>query len=393
MPGTHSPPVIVVGAGFAGCLAALRLHAQGHRVRVIDQGDACTAVFRAEKLEPEQVEGLRALGAWDAVRGCLTAVSEVGSFRDGAIERRCYEDHFSMRYPDLVNALRGCVAERIGIDVQRVTDLAAHEGLAKVRLASGEEHTARLCVLATGSATTLARVGLPVELDEQVTSLNLGFDVRLRGDGRRVPEAFNYHSSAPHRDGVHYVTFFPMGELVRVNAFTAWRADDARIRRLSAHPVETLHELLPRLRELYGDFECVSKVRSARTRYHRVADAMAGIVAIGEAYQSVSPATGMGLTRCVTDVQALERHVAQWPQHAPVSAEQIRAFYADPTKVAIDTEARDGWRWFCDSVHGRSLKWRLKRSPFASAIRWMRSRSKARRPCDGRHGPEEQVAS
>lgn len=391
MPGTHSPPVIVVGAGFAGCLAALRLHAQGHRVRVIDQGDTCTAIFRAEKLEPEQVEGLRALGQWDAVRECLTEVSEVGSFRGGVVERRRYEDHYSMRYPDLVNALRHRVADRIGIDVHRVTGIESHAGGAKVRLASGEEHAARLCVLATGSATTLARVGLPVASDEQVTSLNLGFDVRLRGSGRCVPEAFNYHSSAPHRDGVHYVTFFPMGELVRVNAFTAWRADDPRIRQLSARPVDTLHELLPRLREFYGEFDCVSKVRSARTRYHQVADATAGIVAIGEAYQSVSPATGMGLTRCLTDVQALARHVASWPGGEPIGEQRIRSFYADPDKVRVDVEARDGWRWFCDSVHGRSLKWRLKRSVIASALRWAMARTRSRGAGAGAAG--QQVAS
>ena len=83
---------------------------------------------------------------------------------------------------------------------------------------------------------------------------------------------------------------------------------------------------------------------------------------IGEAYQSVSPATGTGLSKCLTDIHVLLRHLAMWRQHDCVPGSAIDAFYQDPEKVAADDRSRDGWRWFYDCAHGRSLRAHLRRS-------------------------------
>ncbi len=364
-------PVAIVGAGFAGSVAALSLHARGIAVRVIDQASASAPLFRAEKLEPEQADALRSLDLLQTVLPCCTPIREIAAWRDGRLERHRQVRQYAMRYQDLVNLLRREVQTRVGIEVARVTAITARDDGCHLQLADGSSKHFRLCILATGSATAASRAGLVAATDEHLTSLNFGFDIRPLG-ARDVPLAFNHHSRHPHRDGLHYATFFPLGDIVRVNVFTAWAADDARVRAFVADPRATLLALLPRLREFYGDWQCVSRVQTAQTRFHRLAGAPSpALLALGEAYQSVSPATGMGLSRCLTDVRALLRHAASWPASGVISAAQIAAFHADPEKVAMDEQARTAWQWFHDSVHGRSLRWRIKRGPVGAALRWL----------------------
>src|ERR1700687_2256752 len=57
-----SAEIIVVGAGLAGATAAAVLGQQGRRVILVDPRPSCPPVFKAEKLEPDQVQILRQLG-------------------------------------------------------------------------------------------------------------------------------------------------------------------------------------------------------------------------------------------------------------------------------------------------------------------------------------------
>ena len=62
-----SADVIVVGAGLAGTCAAQTLGSRGFSVILVDPQSHCPALFRAEKLEPDQVQLLRKLGLFNHV--------------------------------------------------------------------------------------------------------------------------------------------------------------------------------------------------------------------------------------------------------------------------------------------------------------------------------------
>src|SRR5579864_9020151 len=54
-----SAEIIIVGAGVAGAALAAVLGAQGRRVILVDPRSSCPQVFKAEKLDHEQVQQLR----------------------------------------------------------------------------------------------------------------------------------------------------------------------------------------------------------------------------------------------------------------------------------------------------------------------------------------------
>ncbi len=358
-PSAHDGEVLVIGAGFTGAITAILLHRAGVPVRLFDATAAYPNAFRAEKLEADQSRLLAACGLLDVVVTPGSRIRKVESLRGSVWRTREHDGHHGIRYGDTVNRLRGEATARVGLDQRRVVGVDGDERCCRVRLADGRVVVGRLAVLASGSATLLRRAGVD-STTATMTSLTFGFDAVPAG-GNPAP-ACNHHSPAPHRDGVHYATVFPIDDAVRVNLFTAWGPDEPRVAEVVGDPISALGRLCPRLYERCPPLAAASRVQVARTDYHRVASAPPGLVVLGEAYQSVAPATGMGLGKCLTDALVLARHLPGWLRAGRVDSASIRSFYSDPEKARVDDTARDAWRWFHDSVHGRSLRSLLRRA-------------------------------
>lgn len=353
--------VLIVGGGFVGSVLTAVLRDAGYRTHTVDRTEQYPDAFRAEKLEPDQSALLRRFALLHAVSPPDTEISRVLTFENGRMRPRHHDGQFGIRYHDTVNSLRRLAQERGSWSTQRVTRVGSDDQGAIAHTADGGQHRARLCVIASGSPALLANSGVAVAGDAGLTSLSFGFDVESLAGGQL--QACNYHSEAPGRDHVHYATLFPIGEAFRVNVFTSWALDEARTRHFAEQPDATMRRLFPRLQDFVGAFRCTTRVQIGRTTWHRVqTPSPDGVVVLGDAYQSVSPATGMGLSKCLTDVEVLLRHLAAWREHVCVPGPAIDALYQDPAKRRCDDQARDAWRWFHDFVHGRSLKARLRRS-------------------------------
>ncbi len=52
----NSADVVVIGAGMAGCISAKLLSDQGLKVVLVDKFEKSPPVFRAEKIEKDQID-------------------------------------------------------------------------------------------------------------------------------------------------------------------------------------------------------------------------------------------------------------------------------------------------------------------------------------------------
>jgi hypothetical protein len=89
----------------------------------------------------------------------------------------------------------------------------------------------------------------------------------------------------------------------------------------------------------------------------------------------VCPATGFGLSKALTDVDALANDcVPRWLSSSGMGEEKIAEFYRAPTKVATDRRA------ITNALHQRrlaidpSFPWRFRRARTFGAM-WLRGRA------------------
>lgn len=361
-----APDVLVVGGGFAGSVATAALSAAGYQTHTFDRTVRYPDAFRSEKLEPDQSKLLRGFDLLDKVSPADCRLASVDTYERGRVHTRRYEGHYGIRYDDTVNSLRAVAQQGTRWTNERVDQISSDADGVTVQTAGGHEHRGRLCVIASGRPSLLDDCGIEIERDLGLTSLTFGFDVEADGD--HPLQAFNYNTEAPERDHTHYATLFPIGDAWRFNVFTSWSLNEERTRTFAQQPLETMRALFPKLEEYTGTYRVTTRVQMGRTTWHRVQQPSPdGILVLGEAYQSVSPATGMGLSKCLTDIYVLLRHMRTWRGRARVPGAAIDEYYRDPLKQACDDRARDGWKWFYDCAHGRGLKSRLRRSRLMNA--------------------------
>jgi 2-polyprenyl-6-methoxyphenol hydroxylase-like FAD-dependent oxidoreductase len=90
--------------------------------------------------------------------------------------------------------------------------------------------------------------------------------------------------------------------------------------------------------------------------------ARARMVLIGDAYQSVCPSTGTGLSKVLTDVDVLcNEFVPRWMAAGSIATSDVAAFYAHERKKAVDDHALRDALAGRDSVLATSLRWRVRR--------------------------------
>jgi 2-polyprenyl-6-methoxyphenol hydroxylase-like FAD-dependent oxidoreductase len=274
-----------------------------------------------------------------------------------------------MDYQGTVNTFRGALRARELLQVRKIARLQDADDHCAIVFEDGAVLRARLAVMATGGSS-LARTSLGLSAGRKgaLTSTSFGFHAEPTGvDGFRF-DAFN---TIPDRfiNGLHYGTFFPVGGRMRVNIFTCWHPSGPEGKAFRADPAAAMGDLFPHLIRHSGPFRISGKVQVFTTRYYRQrSEHLKSVILVGDEFQSVSPATGMGISKCLTDVQAATGMLAALRDDPAVPLD-VSAYFRNPAKRRVDEDARRRWEWANESATSRSLRTRLKKLKRALSAR------------------------
>jgi 2-polyprenyl-6-methoxyphenol hydroxylase-like FAD-dependent oxidoreductase len=355
--------VLIVGAGLAGSAAAAVLARRGLSVTVIDPYAEFPPLFRAEKIEPDQAALLQSLGLLDKVKQKTRIISEIIHGRAGRVLRRRQIEQFGISYCDIVNQVRAQIPEQVEFRLGRVEKITPDQSRPRVELADGSVRVGRLLILASGMSGRLPeQLGIEKRMVKEELSMAFGFMIE-RIDGQAFPfDAVTYYTGTL-ADKVGYVTLFRMGNAMRANIFAYWPAKDATTKELLREPGTALPRLLPGLDQLIGSYAVQGKIEPFKIDLYRMQQcARAGMVLIGDAYQSVCPSTGMGLSKVLTDVDVLcNEFVPRWMAAGSIATSDVAAFYVHERKSAVDDCALHQALAGRDSVLATSLHWRVRR--------------------------------
>ena len=355
--------VAIVGGGLAGSLAAALLGRDGHRVALIDVNDVYPPDFRCEKLAGEQPRLLRELGLFDALDGIATPIDTMHVARFGRLVERMPSLEYGFLYQDLVNAVRRRIPSAVDRITGRVEDIVAGDDRQRVVMASREPIEARLVVLAAGPLDGLQqKLGIARRTIRNGHSLTIGFDVAPAGRAAFPFPALTYYGDRLAQR-IGYVSFFPLGDVMRANLF-CYRGHDADwARAFRQNPQAMLFDSLPGLHRLTGDIEITSKAQVRRTDLYVSENHLrGGVVLVGDAFQASCPATGTGTTRVMTDVGQLCRsYLPQWLGSPGMGAEKIAQFYDDPVKRACDRDTLQLAEYGLSFATDRGMMWHARR--------------------------------
>jgi 2-polyprenyl-6-methoxyphenol hydroxylase-like FAD-dependent oxidoreductase len=379
---THKADIAIVGGGLAGSMAALVLGRAGYNVALIDIHAAYPPDFRCEKFANEQIDLLRGLGLFDEIAVLTTPVPEMVVARFGRLVERTGRPEYGFAYEHVVNALRAKLPRNVAFIVGRAAALATGRDRQRATLSSGEVIEARLIVLATGLGDALRQgLGIARHVIRDRHSLSAGFDVApAPGETFGFPALTYFGERTAER--MAYVSFFPIGDAMRVNLFCYRGHDGEWAKAFKSAPRATLFAAMPGLRRFVGDFQTTGKVKIRVVDLQRVENVRRdGVVLVGDAFQTTCPAAGNGVTRVLTDVDRLcNTHVPRWLASAGMGAEKIAQFYDDDVKVECDRKtahAAEYCRHFSinDGPFWRARRWRAYLRPRARA--WIaRARSR-----------------
>lgn len=346
--------VVVVGAGLAGAAAAAVLNRAGCDVVVVDRHSTYPADFRAEQLVGSQTDALRRLGLLDGIVGQTTPMPSATAACYGTVIDATYSLHYGLRYEDMVNAARS-LATGARFVTGRVAQVVTGPDTQRVVLADGTTLETRLVVLATGpnGAELFPPLGIERTMLSENHSLTLGFDVQTAS--RRILVYYGERAG----DRMDYLTVFPIGGTMRANLFCYADPSDPWARSFKLNPKQALLDVMPSLERTIGPFEVIGKVQVRPNSIQRAENVrqQAGVVLIGDAYQSSCPAVGTGIGRILADVEVLSRLVPLWLATPGMGADKVEQFYNDGAKCRFDAQAlRDarhrralctqtGWRW------------------------------------------------
>lgn len=362
---SDSADVAIIGGGFAGACTARVLAARGIRCVLIDRRATFPDLFRAEKIEPDQAALLRSLGLLSLRRPLAPPVGTIMDFATGGAGTVDTIEQYGISYADTVNSLREDLPELCDFRVDEVVAITADGKNPVVGLASGASIGCRLVVLAAGGSDALARsLGLTRTYRHDLISLTYGFDLEYAES--RDPYIRGLNVQAPKNSvGIDYLTVFPIGSRRRANLFTQQRPKDPIVGSLKADFQGTLARVFPEAGDRLGPWSVTSKIQVVPTTYARMrgSRSVPGVVVIGEEYQSVSPTTGLGLSKVLTDVQVLcDSCVPYWLSGGVIDRRALRRFYGNSRKRAVDRKALGSWLYYRDTMSGRrvSVRERLR---------------------------------
>ncbi|EKS38974.1 FAD-dependent oxidoreductase [Afipia clevelandensis] len=334
--------IAIIGGGLAGSTAAAMLGRAGISAILIDPHKIYPPDFRCEKLGGYQLDLLRKTGIAEPVLAATTLDGNAWTARLGRLLDKKPSDQHGIIYDDLVNTVRRQIPETVEFIEDKVTGVATSPDLQTLTLSNGETISARLIVLANGLNIGLRHtLGIEREVISPCHSITVGFNVVPVGrDTFEFPALTYFTESATAQ--MSYLTLFPIGSAMRANLMVYRGMDDPWLRRMRQAPEQAIHELMPNLRALSGEFKVdgMIKIRPADlyvTKGHR----QAGIVLVGDAFCTSCPAAGTGTGKVFMDVQRLcNAYIPAWLASGGMGADKISQFYDDPEKCANDASSQ-----------------------------------------------------
>jgi 2-polyprenyl-6-methoxyphenol hydroxylase-like FAD-dependent oxidoreductase len=364
--------IAIIGGGLGGSTAAAMLGRAGISAILIDPHPVYPPDFRVEKLAGhDQLERFRKTGVAETVLESATHDDENWIARFGYLLDRRPIEQYGIVYDRLVNAIRAEIPRDVESIFAKATSISASAERQKVALSNGEVVSARLVVLANGLNVGLRRMlGIEREIISPCHSISLGFDLAPVGRPSFAFPALTYFSERPD-DLTPYISIFPVGHAMRANLFVYRQADDPWLQRMRRAPEETLHASLPRLRRITGEFKVSGdvKIRPADL-YVSSGHRQAGVVLVGDAFETTCPVTGTGTDKVFTDVERLcNVHIPNWLATDGMGFDKIAAFYDDPVKQACDAWAAEKAFTFRSVSIDTRLYWRAQRG--ARFMAWL----------------------
>lgn len=350
MNSSHYTDVIIIGAGLSGLCLAHELANKGVSCRLIDKKAQYPESFRADKLEHNQIALFRALGV-DAFIFPQPhhPIGTIQSYKDGTLEDIDTIEQYGFDYTKTVNNLRTHLPESVPLTVGSISSVNTTDSRQTIELKNGEVYTSQIVVIATGGNESVTKLtGIQRSLDSSLTSLNFGFDVTRKNNEPFKFSGFNYYAEDT-TTGIDYVTFFLIGDTMRVNIFTQWDAKDPRAKAMRKDPLAEMPKHFHTLYKFVGDdLSLHSKVQMFPTHFYRSkGHKQKGVVVIADEFQSVSPATGKGLDKLTNDVTLLSSiYIPKWLASGQCTKADITDFYSDSKKVSMDLKAISDWMYY-----------------------------------------------
>jgi 2-polyprenyl-6-methoxyphenol hydroxylase-like FAD-dependent oxidoreductase len=365
--------IVVVGGGLAGTTAAALLGQQGFHVMLVEARATCPPVFKAEKIEPDQVQLFRKFNLAEDLLARAVPIRKIQAYYNGRLFQTVQTQQYGTYYSDLVNSLRSNLPSNVQFRAERAVDITNGPDLQCVKLASGEEFTCRLVVLACGvNGEIPLRLGLKRSYVQRRQSVAIAFTI-ARLDSRPFPfDSATYYAVSP-KTAIDYLSLFRIGRDLRANLF-AFPNDDSWTSQFLQEPTQTLKRCLPKLERAIGAYQISSKVESAIIHLYRTpVPPLPGIVLIGDAAQNVCPSTGIGLTKILTDADVLcFECIPMWFKSDGMGAHKTQSFFDHPRKLAVDTQALQNAYYRRQACTALSARWRVHRAKLHLTMRLRR---------------------
>lgn len=354
--------VAIIGGGLAGATVAAMLAKAGSDLLFIDPNAAYPRDFRAEKLEPGQIELLARAGVAREVLPVITPIDSLWIARFGWLVSKLSNHQYGYAYETIVNTLRE-LTPRDRVLQAKIASIETSDERQTLTLSDGRRISARLVVLATGPSVGLpSSLGIERKVFSPCHSVTLGFDVKPVGRPAFEFSALTYYPERV-REPISCLTLFPIGEAMRANLFAYRGANDPWYSQFRAKPKATLETAMPGLRRVMGDFEISGEIKVRPVDLYEVSGHLQpGVVLIGDGFASSCPATGTGVSRALTDaVRLCNVYIPEWLRTEGMGRAKIEAFYADPEKRSTDAVARAQALRVRSLAVGPSLRWPVRR--------------------------------
>lgn len=357
--------VLIIGAGFAGCILAHKLSDLKINNILVDKKKEYPDLFRAEKVEPEQARLLRKMGVFNFLIPKPTPVGKIKFYCNGKLSENDASKQYGFRYNHTVNNLRKHLPDSTELIIDKIISASVDfYGHRLITLENGKIIRCKLLIIATGGHTSLLKIfNLARVYDKSLKSLSIGFDISKKDKQNFDFKGFNCYDVG-EKNKIDYLTAFSIGDnFMRVNVFTQWDNDDQGVKLFRANTMQALQENFPDLKELIGEFEIKGKVQVYPTKFYRLKNIyQRGLLVIGDEFQSVSPTTGTGLSKITVEVDLLtEKYITKWLSKKNISSLDIWKFYHSNAKVKVDHISKDSWRYYRNMWDDKykALLWRL----------------------------------
>ena len=363
--------VCIIGAGMAGATLAFTLARAGLRVTLVDMRDRYPDCFKAEKIEPDQAEWLQRFGLLETLRAVSAPIRAVQVGRRGKILGCLDIEQLGAAYHDMANAVRDVLPAAVTCVLGRATHLRLSNERQLVTLADGSTIDARLVALASGTGGKLHDALAIVRRNvHEEHSIAFGFSIAPAAGGTFPFDAVNYLPDGLD-DAIDFLTLFNFPNGMRANLFAYLPARDSRVKAIRRDAVAEIGRMMPGLDRLIGAWSVTSKVEAYPIAlWVSEETGRAGLVLVADAFQSVCPATGTGLTKVLTDVGVLTELIPVWLATPGLGADKTSAYYADARKRKSDRASLNSALYRRRVGTDRGLRMRLHRAKCLAITKW-----------------------